>query len=78
MGREVQIAKARHELDWDEQFRLALYGEHARKIHERERSTYFTVSFPATASATCAIVTARVFENGIDQPNRIQSMVALP
>ena len=26
-------------LDWDEQFRLALYGEHARKIHERDGET---------------------------------------
>ncbi len=73
MDREVQMAEARHE-----QFRMALYGEHARKIHERERSAYFNGSFPATASATCAIVTGRVFENGIDQPNRWQSMVALP
>jgi len=36
MDREVQMAEARHELDWDEQFRPALYGEHARKIHERD------------------------------------------
>ncbi len=39
MEREVEMAKARHELDWDEQFRLALYGEHARKIHERDGET---------------------------------------
>jgi phosphomethylpyrimidine synthase len=39
MGREVQMGTARHELDWDEQFRLALYGEHARKIHERDGET---------------------------------------
>jgi phosphomethylpyrimidine synthase len=39
MEREVQMAEARHELDWDEQFRLALYGEHARKIHERDGET---------------------------------------
>ncbi len=39
MEREVQMADARHELDWDEQFRLALYGEHARKIHERDGET---------------------------------------
>jgi len=37
--REVAMAEARHELDWDEQFRLALYGEHARKIHERDGET---------------------------------------
>jgi phosphomethylpyrimidine synthase len=36
---EVQMADARHELDWDEQFRLALYGDHARKIHERDGET---------------------------------------
>jgi phosphomethylpyrimidine synthase len=39
MDREVQMANARHELDWDAQFRLALYGEHARKIHERDGET---------------------------------------
>ncbi len=37
--REVQMAEARHELDWDEQFRLALYGDNARKIHERDGET---------------------------------------
>jgi phosphomethylpyrimidine synthase len=39
MDREVAMAEARHELDWDEQFRLALYGGHARKIHERDGET---------------------------------------
>jgi phosphomethylpyrimidine synthase len=39
MEREVKMAEARHELDWDGQFRLALYGEHARKIHERDGET---------------------------------------
>src|SRR5512137_393750 len=39
MEREVRMAEARHELDWDGQFRLALYGEHARKIHERDGAT---------------------------------------
>ena len=39
MEREVQMAEARHELDWDGQFRLALYGDHARKIHERDGDT---------------------------------------
>jgi phosphomethylpyrimidine synthase len=39
MEREVRMAEARHDLDWDEQFRLALYGDHARKIHERDGET---------------------------------------
>lgn len=39
MDREVAMARARHELDWDKQFRMALYGEHARKIHERDGET---------------------------------------
>jgi phosphomethylpyrimidine synthase len=39
MEREVAMAEARHELDWDEQFRIALYGDHARKIHERDGET---------------------------------------
>lgn len=44
----------------------------------RERSAYSPGSFPAMASATCDIVTGRVLEKGIDQPNRRQSMVAFP
>jgi phosphomethylpyrimidine synthase len=36
MEREVQMAEARHELDWDVQFRLALFGDHAKKIHCRD------------------------------------------
>ena len=39
MPREVKMAEARHDLDWEEQFRLALYGDHARKIHERDGET---------------------------------------
>ena len=39
MEREVQMAEARRELDWDEQFKLALYGDHAREIHERDGAT---------------------------------------
>jgi phosphomethylpyrimidine synthase len=39
MDREVAMAEARHELDWDEQFRLSLYGDHAREIHERDGET---------------------------------------
>jgi phosphomethylpyrimidine synthase len=36
MEREVQMAEARHKLDWDAQFRLALFGDHAKKIHCRD------------------------------------------
>jgi phosphomethylpyrimidine synthase len=39
MEREVQMAEARHQLDWDAQFRLALYGDHARAIHCRDGET---------------------------------------
>ena len=39
LEREARMAEARHDLDWDEQFRLALYGDHARKIHERDGET---------------------------------------
>ena len=38
-AREVQMAEARHELDWDAQFRLAMFDDHARKIHERDGET---------------------------------------
>lgn len=34
--REVRMADARHNLDWEEQFALAMYGEHARKVHVRD------------------------------------------
>jgi phosphomethylpyrimidine synthase len=36
MEREVQMAEARHLLDWDAQFKLALFGDHAKKIHCRD------------------------------------------
>ncbi len=34
--REDAMGQARRRLDWDEQFRLALFPEHARRIHERD------------------------------------------
>jgi phosphomethylpyrimidine synthase len=36
MARERQMALARRNLDWDEQFSLAITGDHARHIHERD------------------------------------------
>jgi len=39
MEREVQMADARHRLDWDKQFRLALFADPARCIHERDGDT---------------------------------------
>ena len=36
MEREAQMAEARHSLDWDAQFKLALFGDHAKKIHRRD------------------------------------------
>jgi phosphomethylpyrimidine synthase len=36
MEREVQMADARRRLDWEEQFRLALFGDVAKKIHNRD------------------------------------------
>lgn len=33
---EAQMAEARRDLDWERQFSLAIYGEHAKKIHERD------------------------------------------
>lgn len=34
--RQEKMAHARKELDWDAQFKTALFGEHAKKIHERD------------------------------------------
>lgn len=39
MQREVQMAEARRRLDWDEQFRLALFGETAKGVHVRDGET---------------------------------------
>jgi len=36
MQRESQMADARRRLDWESQFRLCLFGDVARKIHERD------------------------------------------
>lgn len=34
--RELKMGEARRHLDWDSQFALALYGDHARSIHLRD------------------------------------------
>ena len=34
--RELQMANARRDLDWETQFSLALFGDHARSIHTRD------------------------------------------
>ena len=39
LEREIRMAEARHILDWEEQFRLALYGEYAKHIHDRDGKT---------------------------------------
>ena len=36
---EEEMAYARRDLDWKKQFSLAMFGEHARKIHERDGET---------------------------------------
>ncbi|MDO5846227.1 MAG: phosphomethylpyrimidine synthase ThiC [Methanocorpusculum sp.] len=36
LPRQQAMAEARKNLDWDAQFKLALFGEHAKKIHERD------------------------------------------
>jgi phosphomethylpyrimidine synthase len=36
LQREARMADARRRLDWKEQFRVALYGDLARSIHERD------------------------------------------
>jgi len=36
---ETAMADARRRLDWDEQFRLAMFGEHARQVHDRDGET---------------------------------------
>jgi phosphomethylpyrimidine synthase len=36
---EDEMSYARRNLDWDKQFSLAMFGDHARKIHERDGKT---------------------------------------
>ncbi|MDH7594113.1 MAG: phosphomethylpyrimidine synthase ThiC [Methanomicrobiales archaeon] len=36
MGQETGMAEARRDLDWERQFGEAIYGGHAREIHERD------------------------------------------
>ncbi|NLV28440.1 MAG: phosphomethylpyrimidine synthase ThiC [Methanomicrobiales archaeon] len=36
IGREILMGKARHDLDWEKQFNLALFPETARAIHGRD------------------------------------------
>ena len=57
MEREVQMVEARHELDWDEQFRLSLYGNHARKNHERDGEMGINLILGSFSSATCGFFT---------------------
>jgi phosphomethylpyrimidine synthase len=33
---DLTMAQARRRLNWDDQFKAAMYGDHARKIHERD------------------------------------------
>jgi len=33
---DLKMAEARRRLNWEEQFKAAMYGEHARTIHERD------------------------------------------
>lgn len=36
ISKEMKMAEARKNLDWDSQFETALFGDYARKIHERD------------------------------------------
>ncbi|WP_342679321.1 phosphomethylpyrimidine synthase ThiC [Methanofollis sp. UBA420] len=33
---DLKMAQARRRLNWDDQFKAAMYGDHARKMHERD------------------------------------------
>jgi phosphomethylpyrimidine synthase len=59
--REVAMARARKDLDWDEQFRLALYGDTAREIHARDGE----LDTCSMCGDLCAIkVVKELFEGG--------------
>jgi len=63
MEREVQMADARHRLDWEEQFRLALFSDPARQIHARDGDTE-TCSM---CGDLCAVKMVRELFEGLDK-----------
>jgi len=63
MEREVQMADARHRLDWEAQFRLALFSDPARQIHTRDGDTE-TCSM---CGDLCAVKMVRELFEGLDK-----------
>ena len=63
MEREVQMADARHRLDWEAQFRLALFADPAQRIHERDGDTE-TCSM---CGDLCAVKMVRELFEGLDK-----------
>ena len=63
MEREVQMADARHRLDWEAQFRLALFADPAQRIHKRDGDTE-TCSM---CGDLCAVKMVRELFEGLDK-----------
>ena len=63
MEREVQMAEARHRLDWEAQFRLALFSDPARQIHARDGET----DTCSMCGDLCAVKMVRELFEGLDK-----------
>ena len=63
MEREVQMAEARHRLDWEAQFRLALFSDPARQIHARDGET----DTCSMCGDLCAVKMVRELFEGLDR-----------
>jgi len=67
--REIAMAQARKDLDWEEQFRLALYGDVAEKIHARDGA----LDTCSMCGDLCAIkVVKEIFEGKEPKRKRIR------
>jgi len=64
--REVAMAQARKDLDWDEQFRLALYGDVAKKIHARDGE----LDTCSMCGDLCAIKVVKELFEGMDKKGK--------
>ncbi len=64
--REAAMAQARKNLDWDEQFRIAMYGDTAEKIHARDGD----LDTCSMCGDLCAIKVVRELFEGSAKPER--------
>ncbi|MDD1678228.1 MAG: phosphomethylpyrimidine synthase ThiC [Methanomicrobiales archaeon] len=67
--KELPLVLARKDLDWEGQFRQALFGEHARSIHERDGAT----DTCSMCGDLCALKLVKdIFKRKRDEPEKKQ------